>query len=88
MLCLAMTIKNKYANRSKISEKKIRDVIKQFSLDLDTSQITKKISGLNHNTINRYLAEIRLRISEHYHLQSPFSGEIGDDEKYFCARRV
>ena len=53
-----MTIKNKYANRSKISGKKIRQIVKLFSIDLDASQITK-ISGLNRNTINRYLTDIR-----------------------------
>jgi len=41
-----MTVKNKYANRSKISEKKTKKIIKLFALDLDTSQITQ-ISGLN-----------------------------------------
>ena len=82
-----MTLKNKYANRSKISEAKIRQIVKLFSLDLDASQIAK-ISGLNRNTINRYLTEIRLRISEYCELQSPFSGEVEVDESYFGARRV
>jgi transposase len=82
-----MTVKNKYANRSKISEKKIRQIIKLFSLDLDASQI-RKISGLNRNTINRYLTEIRIRISEYCQLQSPFSGEVEVVESYFGARRV
>jgi len=82
-----MTIKNKYANRSKISEKKIRQIVKLFSLDLDASQIAK-ITGLNRNTINRYLPEIRDRISDFCNTQSPFSGEIELDESYFGARRV
>ncbi len=82
-----MIVKNKYANRSKISEKKTREIIKLFSLDLDASQITK-ISGLNRNTINRYLTEIRIRTSEYCQLQSPFSGEVEVDESYFGARRV
>ncbi len=82
-----MTTKNKYANRSKISEKKTREIIKLFSFDLDASQITK-ISGLNRNTVNRYLTEIRMRISEYCQLQSPFSGEVEVDESYFGARRV
>ena len=82
-----MTLKNKYANRSKISEAKIRQIVKLFSLDLDASQIAK-ISGLNRNTINRYLTEIRTRISEYCELQSPFSGEVEVDESFFGARRV
>ena len=82
-----MTLKNKYASRSKISEKKIRQIVKLFSLDLDASQVAK-ITGLNRNTINRYLSEIRLRIFEYCQSQSPFSGEVEIDESYFGARRV
>ena len=82
-----MTVKNKYANRSKISEKKIRQIVKLFSIDLDASQITK-ISGLNRNTINRYLTGIRKRIAEFCEIQSPFSGEVEVDESFFGARRV
>jgi len=82
-----MTIKNKYANRSKISEKKIRQIVKLFSIDLDASQITK-ISGLNRNTINRYLTGIRKRIAEFCESQSPFSGEVEVDESFFGARRI
>ena len=82
-----MTLKNKYANRSKISEKKIRQIVKLFSLDLDASQITN-ISGLNRNTVNRYLTEIRTRISEYCQTQSPFIGEVEVDESYFGARRI
>ena len=58
-----MTVKNKYANRSKISEGKFRQIVKLFSIDLNASQIAK-ISGLNRNTINRYLIGIRMRIAE------------------------
>ncbi|MEW6621473.1 MAG: IS1595 family transposase, partial [bacterium] len=53
-----MTLKNRYANRLKNSEAKIRQIVNLFSLDLNASQITQ-ITGLNRNTINRYLSEIR-----------------------------
>ena len=82
-----MTAKNKYANRSKISEAKIRQIVKLFSLDLNASQITQ-ITGLNRNTINRYLNQIRMRIAEFCERQSPFSGEVEVDESFFGARRV
>jgi transposase-like protein len=82
-----MTIKNKYANRSKISEKKIRQIVKLFSLDLDASQIAK-ITCLNRNTINRYVSEIRERIADYCNTQSPFLGEVELDESFFGARRV
>ncbi len=32
---------NRYANRSKISEAKFRQMIRYFAVDLDASQITK-----------------------------------------------
>ncbi|MEJ2033658.1 MAG: IS1595 family transposase [Deltaproteobacteria bacterium] len=82
-----MTLKNKYANRSKISEAKIRQIVRLFSIDLDASQITK-ISGLNRNTINRYLTAIRKRIAEYCESESPLHGEIEVDESFFGPRRV
>jgi len=82
-----MTLKNKCANRLKISEAKIRQIVKLFSLDLDASQITI-ITGLNRNTINRYITEIRKRIAQFCDKQSPFSGEVEVDESFFGARRI
>ena len=82
-----MTIKNKYVNRLKISEVKIRQLVKLFALDLDASQIAQ-ISNLNRNTVNRYLAEIRKRIAEYCQSLSPFNGEIEVDESYFGPRRI
>ena len=82
-----MTTKNRYANRSKISERKIRQIVKMFLVDLDASQITK-ISNLNRNTINRYLTAIQRRIAEYCERKSPFSGEVEIDESYFGARRI
>lgn len=57
-----MSVKNKYANRSKISEKKTRQIMELFAHDLNASQISK-IIGVNRNTVNRYLSEIRSRIA-------------------------
>ena len=82
-----MTIKNKYSKRSKISEKKFREILRYFSIDLNASQITE-LSNLNRNTINRYLKEIRIKIANHCQEQSPFRGEVEIDESYFGARRV
>ena len=49
-----MTINNKYLKRSKISEAKLREFIRYFSLDLDAHKITF-LTGLNRNTVNRYI---------------------------------
>jgi predicted DNA-binding protein (UPF0251 family) len=65
-----MTVKNEYVNRSKISEKKFRELLRFFAFDLDASQIAH-IMGLNRNTVNRYLKEIRRKIAEYCKQSSP-----------------
>lgn len=82
-----MTMKNKYANRSKISEAKFRELVRLFSLNLDATQIAE-LSGLNRNTINRFLKAIRIRMAEYCEKESPFYGEVEVDESFFGARRV
>jgi transposase-like protein len=82
-----MTLKNKYANRSKISEAKFRELVKLFALNLEATQIAE-LTGLNRNTVNRFLRAIRQRLAEFCEQQSPFSGEIEVDESYFGARRI
>jgi transposase-like protein len=82
-----MTVKNKYAKRSRISEHKFRQIVRLFSVDLDATQIAK-LTDLNRNTINRYLSKIRQRLVEYCEAQSPFSGEVEVDESFFGARRV
>lgn len=80
-------MKNKYACRSKISEAKIRQIVRLFTVDLDATQIAA-VAGLNRNTVNRYLAAIRERIARYCEQESPVSGEVEVDESYFGARRV
>jgi len=86
-----MTIKNKYYNRSRISEKKFREIVKYFSLDLNATQITN-LTGLNRNTINKILTLIRVRIfkitKEDILQYVPLMGYIEVDESYFGAKRV
>jgi transposase-like protein len=81
-------MKNKYANRSKISEAKFREIIKYFALDLTATQIAV-LSKLNRNTINRYLMAMRKIIYNHcIEVQRIEIGEIECDESYFGSRRV
>lgn len=82
-----MTPKNKYANRSRISEAKFRQLVKLFSFDLEAAQIAS-LTKLNRNTVNRYLQSIRERIAEHCEDQSPLAGVVEVDESYCGARRV
>ena len=82
-----MALKNKYANRSKISEAKFRELVRLFALNLEATQIAE-LTGLNRNTVNRVLRAIRERLAEFCEQQSPFSGEIEVDESFFGARRI
>ena len=82
-----MKPKNKYHHRSRISEKKFREIVKLFAIDLEATKIAK-LTHLNRNTINRYLKLFRERIAEDSEQQRPLSGEVEVDESYFGPRRV
>jgi transposase len=58
-----MKPKNKYYNRSRISEAKFREIIKFFSADLTAEKIAE-FTKLNRNTINKILKLLRERIVE------------------------
>ena len=83
----SMTTRNKYVKRSRISEKKFRQLVKLFSLDFDAIQISE-LSHLNRNTVNRYLKAIRNRIAQFCEVESPVKDEVEIDENYFEAKRV
>ena len=81
-------MKNKYFIRSRISEKKFREIIKFFSADLTATQIAF-LSGLSRPTINKILKQIRMCVAEFCEKESLFKkGEIEIDESYFGARRI
>lgn len=63
-------MRNKYVNRAKISEAKFRELIRFFSVDMTAMQIAE-LTGLNRNTVNRYLKEIRKKIARYSELISP-----------------
>ncbi len=81
-------MKNKYFIRSHISEKKFREIIKLFSVDLTATQIAT-LSKTNRKTINNILTGIRKNIAVFCEKESPFQkGEIEIDESYFGAKRI
>ena len=82
-----MTMKNKYIKSAKISEVKFRLLVKYFAHDIDAKTIAS-LTGLNRNTVNRYLFLIRKRIAEFCEQQSPVQGEIEVDESYFGGKRI
>lgn len=82
-----MTRKNKYSKFAKISESKFRELLRLLCIDLSAIQIAQ-ITGLNRNTVNRYLRAIRERIAYICESESPLSGEVEIDESYFGAKRL
>ena len=69
-----MTRRNRYANRARISNKQLRQLIWYFVVDLTASQIAL-LAGLNRHTVNRYLRAIRERIAQFCEMESLFGGE-------------
>jgi transposase len=82
-----MTKRNKYIKGAHISERKFRSFLRYFSQDMSAPKIAY-LSGLNRNTVNRYLSLIRARIVTICSQSSPFQGEVEVDESYFGAKRV
>jgi hypothetical protein len=80
-----MSIKNKYVKRSKISEAKFRKLVQHFASDLDAKAIAT-FTGLNRNTVNRYLALIRERIAEFCLRESPLKGGDGHSNSHLSRK--
>lgn len=56
-------------------------------MDLEATKITE-LTGLNRNTVNRYLMEIRKRIARYCEREASFAGTVEVDESYFGPKRV
>lgn len=82
-----MTVNYKRFIRAKISQKKFRQILQLFAVDLTASQIAL-LTKLNRNTVNRYLTFIRQSIALFCEQESPFSGIVELDESYFGSRYV
>ena len=54
-------MKNRCVHRSRISEKKTREIVRYFAADLTALQ-SAQLSGLNRNTINRFYRALWERI--------------------------
>ena len=79
---------NRYYRFAKISERKTRQIIKYFALDL-TAQKTAVLTSLTRKSVNQIYLKIRNRVAEECERASPFSScQIEVDESYFGARRV
>ena len=77
----------KILKRSRISRAKFRQILKLFSLDLNAKQIAE-LTGLNRNTVNKYLRLIREKLASYCEQESPFIGEVEVDESFFGAKHI
>lgn len=80
-----MEQQNRYYHRSRISEKRFRQLVRYFAMDLTASKTTE-LTSLTRKTVNSIFQKIRLRLSEECSRQTPVqTGEIEVDESYFGA---
>ena len=80
-------MKNKYAKRARISEAKIREIVRDVAADLTALQAAA-LSGLNRNTVNRLYRGVRERTLLACEAQRRLFGVVEVDESFFGARRV
>ena len=79
-------MKNKYFNRSHISERKFRQILKLFCKDYTAFAVSDS-TGISRITINKLYALFRKRILSVIN-NDPLNNEVEIDESYFGARRV
>ena len=79
---------NRYYQRSKISERKFRQIVRYFAMDFTASDVAQ-LTGLTRKTVTLIFLRIRQRLAAECERASPYSGcEVEVDESYFGARRV
>ena len=79
--------KNRYFRRSKLSEAKLRQILRYFAMDL-TATDCAELSGISVRSINTIYLRLRERMAEQCEKVSPLGGELEADESYFGPRRV
>ena len=87
VLTMILPMKNKYIVRSRISQKKFREILKYFTEDIEATKIAN-LTGISRISINKILKNIRILMASECEKISKFSGEIEIDESYFGAKRV
>jgi transposase len=82
-----MPQKNRYLRHARVSEVKLRQVLKYFCADLTAVQAAE-LGGLNRKTVLRLYTLFRGRMALLAANEGPFVGEVEVDESYFGANRV
>ena len=72
-------MKNKYIYRSRISEKKFREILKYFAQDIEATKIAN-LTGISRISINKILKNIRILMAKECEKISKFSGEISSSQ--------
>ena len=76
---MILPIKNKYIIRSRISEKKFREILKYFAEDIKASKISS-LTKISEVMLCKIFMEIRILISKECENISKFSGEISSSQ--------
>lgn len=76
---MILSMKNKYIVRSRISQKKFREILKYFTEDIEATKIAN-LTGISRIPINKILKNIRILMSQECEKISKFSGEISSSQ--------
>lgn len=82
-----MAQKNRYLFRGRISERKFRDLLRLFALDI-TADRAAVLTGLHHNTALALFRLLRGRMADLAQEGCPFRGQVELDESYFGPTRT
>ena len=82
-----MAQKNGYLFRGRISERKFRDLVRVFALDI-TADRAAALTGLNHKTATAIYIPLRERMAGLAQADCPFRGVVELDESYFGPTRT
>ena len=76
---MILSMKNKYIYRSRISEKKFREILKYFTQDIEATKIAE-FTNISEKTINKITKNIRILMAKECEKISKFSGEISSSQ--------
>ena len=82
-----MPIKNRCQKCSKISERKFREILRCFALDITASSAAEQTS-VSVRSVNAIFLKLRGRIAEECGKKPPFQGVAELDEPCFCPKRI
>src|SRR5687767_5197017 len=82
-----MALVNRYYRHARISEGRLRRLIRCFALDLTASE-TAALVHLSVRSTNTIFLKLRRRLAAECEAQAPFSGQVEIDESYFGPRRI